>query len=82
MWPKLIVSNSGGKRRARGLRRISSNRPPSRVPALTFSTGISMPRSPRATMMPSVASRISSKLCRPAAFSILEMILTCQQGEL
>mmetsp|Transcript_16021 Transcript_16021/g.47544 ORF Transcript_16021/g.47544 Transcript_16021/m.47544 type:complete len:378 (-) Transcript_16021:455-1588(-) len=42
----------------------------------TFSTGISMPRSPRATMMPSVTSRISSKLSSPAAFSILEMILT------
>lgn len=28
----------------------------------TFSAGISMPRSPRATMMPSLASRISSNL--------------------
>lgn len=28
----------------------------------TFSVGISMPKSPRATMMPSLASRISSNL--------------------
>ena len=42
----------------------------------TFSDGISMPRSPRATMTPSVYLRISSKLVRPAWFSIFEMILT------
>mmetsp|Transcript_1406 Transcript_1406/g.4254 ORF Transcript_1406/g.4254 Transcript_1406/m.4254 type:complete len:305 (+) Transcript_1406:1338-2252(+) len=40
----------------------------------TFSDGISMPRSPRATMTPSVAARISSKLRIPSWFSILEMI--------
>lgn len=41
---------------------------------ITSSTGISTPMSPRATMMPSDASRISSKLFRPSRFSILEMI--------
>lgn len=41
---------------------------------ITSSTGISTPRSPRATMMPSEASRISSKLLRPSWFSILEMM--------
>mmetsp|Transcript_3863 Transcript_3863/g.10083 ORF Transcript_3863/g.10083 Transcript_3863/m.10083 type:complete len:232 (-) Transcript_3863:267-962(-) len=41
----------------------------------TFSGGISMPRSPRATITPSVAARISSNLSRPSWFSILEMIL-------
>mmetsp|Transcript_1935 Transcript_1935/g.4806 ORF Transcript_1935/g.4806 Transcript_1935/m.4806 type:complete len:301 (+) Transcript_1935:132-1034(+) len=41
----------------------------------TFSGGISMPRSPRATMMPSLASTIASKFLRPSSFSILEMIL-------
>mmetsp|Transcript_22756 Transcript_22756/g.54077 ORF Transcript_22756/g.54077 Transcript_22756/m.54077 type:complete len:219 (-) Transcript_22756:398-1054(-) len=41
----------------------------------TFSGGISMPRSPRATMTPSVAARISSNLSRPSWFSILAMIL-------
>ena len=40
----------------------------------TFSEGISMPRSPRATMTPSVYLRISSKLRMPSSFSILEMI--------
>mmetsp|Transcript_4814 Transcript_4814/g.14376 ORF Transcript_4814/g.14376 Transcript_4814/m.14376 type:complete len:224 (-) Transcript_4814:508-1179(-) len=39
------------------------------------SVGISIPRSPLATMMASVLSRISSKLMRPSWFSILEMIL-------
>mmetsp|Transcript_32592 Transcript_32592/g.103865 ORF Transcript_32592/g.103865 Transcript_32592/m.103865 type:complete len:230 (-) Transcript_32592:752-1441(-) len=41
----------------------------------TFSGGISIPRSPRATMTPSVARRMSSKLSRPSWFSIFEMIL-------
>mmetsp|Transcript_13131 Transcript_13131/g.33535 ORF Transcript_13131/g.33535 Transcript_13131/m.33535 type:complete len:200 (-) Transcript_13131:596-1195(-) len=41
----------------------------------TFSGGISIPRSPRATMTPSVSSRISSKLRTPSWFSILEIIL-------
>mmetsp|Transcript_60416 Transcript_60416/g.134648 ORF Transcript_60416/g.134648 Transcript_60416/m.134648 type:complete len:204 (+) Transcript_60416:958-1569(+) len=41
----------------------------------TFSGGISIPRSPRATMTPSVSSRISSNLSRPSWFSIFEMIL-------
>mmetsp|Transcript_26068 Transcript_26068/g.52272 ORF Transcript_26068/g.52272 Transcript_26068/m.52272 type:complete len:232 (-) Transcript_26068:661-1356(-) len=40
----------------------------------TCSGGISMPRSPRATITPSVAARISSKLSRPSWFSILAMI--------
>mmetsp|Transcript_20402 Transcript_20402/g.81587 ORF Transcript_20402/g.81587 Transcript_20402/m.81587 type:complete len:234 (+) Transcript_20402:2137-2838(+) len=42
----------------------------------TFSGGISMPRSPRATMIASHAATIASKLSRPSWFSILEMILT------
>mmetsp|Transcript_4303 Transcript_4303/g.11017 ORF Transcript_4303/g.11017 Transcript_4303/m.11017 type:complete len:209 (-) Transcript_4303:482-1108(-) len=42
----------------------------------TFSAGISMPRSPRATITPSVTFRISSKFCMPSWFSILEIILT------
>mmetsp|Transcript_11592 Transcript_11592/g.34767 ORF Transcript_11592/g.34767 Transcript_11592/m.34767 type:complete len:222 (+) Transcript_11592:160-825(+) len=41
----------------------------------TFSIGISMPKSPRATMMPSLASQMASKFFTPASFSILEMIL-------
>mmetsp|Transcript_119340 Transcript_119340/g.349237 ORF Transcript_119340/g.349237 Transcript_119340/m.349237 type:complete len:219 (+) Transcript_119340:730-1386(+) len=41
----------------------------------TFSGGISMPRSPRATMMPSLASQMAAKFLTPASFSILEMIL-------
>mmetsp|Transcript_1245 Transcript_1245/g.4884 ORF Transcript_1245/g.4884 Transcript_1245/m.4884 type:complete len:235 (+) Transcript_1245:785-1489(+) len=40
----------------------------------TFSVGISIPRSPRATMMPSARARISGKLSRPSWFSILAMI--------
>ena len=40
-----------------------------------FSVGISMPRSPRATMMASDASRMASKFCRPSWFSTLLMIL-------
>mmetsp|Transcript_10422 Transcript_10422/g.47034 ORF Transcript_10422/g.47034 Transcript_10422/m.47034 type:complete len:301 (+) Transcript_10422:843-1745(+) len=40
------------------------------------SRGISMPRSPRATMTPSVYLRMSSKFAMPSSFSILEMILT------
>ena len=42
----------------------------------TFSEGISMPRSPLATMMPSVYFRMSSKLRMPSSFSILQMIWT------
>mmetsp|Transcript_40492 Transcript_40492/g.106845 ORF Transcript_40492/g.106845 Transcript_40492/m.106845 type:complete len:234 (+) Transcript_40492:1415-2116(+) len=42
----------------------------------TFSAGISMPRSPRATITPSVSARISSKLRIPSWFSIFEMIRT------
>mmetsp|Transcript_7494 Transcript_7494/g.22849 ORF Transcript_7494/g.22849 Transcript_7494/m.22849 type:complete len:215 (-) Transcript_7494:446-1090(-) len=41
-----------------------------------FSIGISMPRSPRATMMPSEAAMISSMLSRPSSFSIFEMMRT------
>mmetsp|Transcript_3716 Transcript_3716/g.8476 ORF Transcript_3716/g.8476 Transcript_3716/m.8476 type:complete len:232 (+) Transcript_3716:625-1320(+) len=41
----------------------------------TFSGGISMPKSPRATMMPSLASTMASKFFRPSSFSIFEMIL-------
>mmetsp|Transcript_26039 Transcript_26039/g.77585 ORF Transcript_26039/g.77585 Transcript_26039/m.77585 type:complete len:230 (+) Transcript_26039:825-1514(+) len=41
----------------------------------TFSGGISMPRSPRATMMPSLSSMMASMFFRPSSFSILEMIL-------
>mmetsp|Transcript_35669 Transcript_35669/g.114062 ORF Transcript_35669/g.114062 Transcript_35669/m.114062 type:complete len:314 (-) Transcript_35669:594-1535(-) len=41
----------------------------------TFSGGISMPKSPRATMMESHASQIASKLSRPSWFSIFDMIL-------
>mmetsp|Transcript_52254 Transcript_52254/g.155929 ORF Transcript_52254/g.155929 Transcript_52254/m.155929 type:complete len:201 (-) Transcript_52254:150-752(-) len=41
----------------------------------TFSGGISMPRSPRATMMPSLASAMAAKFLTPASFSILEIIL-------
>ena len=40
----------------------------------TWSAGISTPRSPRATMMPSAASRISSIFSTPSAFSILAII--------
>ena len=40
----------------------------------TFSAGISMPRSPRATITPSVSARIASKLRTPSWFSILEMM--------
>mmetsp|Transcript_46230 Transcript_46230/g.104173 ORF Transcript_46230/g.104173 Transcript_46230/m.104173 type:complete len:315 (+) Transcript_46230:431-1375(+) len=40
----------------------------------TFSVGISIPRSPRATITPSVSARISSKLRIPSWFSIFEMI--------
>mmetsp|Transcript_36070 Transcript_36070/g.60795 ORF Transcript_36070/g.60795 Transcript_36070/m.60795 type:complete len:203 (+) Transcript_36070:698-1306(+) len=40
-----------------------------------FSIGISIPRSPRATIMPSDSSKMSSKLSRPSLFSTLEMIL-------
>mmetsp|Transcript_515 Transcript_515/g.1421 ORF Transcript_515/g.1421 Transcript_515/m.1421 type:complete len:221 (+) Transcript_515:2277-2939(+) len=43
---------------------------------VTFSGGISMPRSPRATITPSVTSKISSKFFSPSWFSILEMIFT------
>ena len=42
----------------------------------TSSTGISTPRSPLATMIPSDSSRISSKLSTPSWFSILEIIWT------
>ena len=41
----------------------------------TCDEGISIPRSPRATMTPSVTARISSKLTTPCSFSILTMIL-------
>mmetsp|Transcript_90479 Transcript_90479/g.194098 ORF Transcript_90479/g.194098 Transcript_90479/m.194098 type:complete len:222 (+) Transcript_90479:518-1183(+) len=41
----------------------------------TFSGGISMPKSPRATMMASLSSQIASKFFRPSSFSIFEMIL-------
>mmetsp|Transcript_3508 Transcript_3508/g.8657 ORF Transcript_3508/g.8657 Transcript_3508/m.8657 type:complete len:297 (-) Transcript_3508:561-1451(-) len=37
----------------------------------TFSCGISIPRSPRATITPSASSMISSMLRKPSAFSIL-----------
>mmetsp|Transcript_62233 Transcript_62233/g.173879 ORF Transcript_62233/g.173879 Transcript_62233/m.173879 type:complete len:222 (+) Transcript_62233:88-753(+) len=40
----------------------------------TFSGGISMPKSPRATMMPPLSWAIASKFFRPSSFSILEMI--------
>ena len=40
----------------------------------TFSEGISIPRSPRATITPSVCFKISSKLRIPSSFSIFEMI--------
>eukprot|EP00835_Amoeboradix_gromovi_P005592 NODE_540_length_6936_cov_0.673102.p4 type:complete len:161 gc:universal NODE_540_length_6936_cov_0.673102:4075-3593(-) len=43
----------------------------------TFSNGISIPRSPRATITPSVALKMSSKFLIPCWFSILEMILMC-----
>ena len=54
-----------------------------------FSVGISMPRSPRATMMASLFSKISSKFCSPSWFSTLLMILiarplgpsTCKKGQ-
>ncbi len=41
----------------------------------TFSGGISTPRSPRATMMPSAASRMPGKLSTASGFSILAMTL-------
>ena len=43
-----------------------------------FSVGISMPRSPRATMMASLFSKMSSKFCRPSWFSTLLMIFICR----
>mmetsp|Transcript_18281 Transcript_18281/g.57287 ORF Transcript_18281/g.57287 Transcript_18281/m.57287 type:complete len:237 (-) Transcript_18281:391-1101(-) len=39
----------------------------------TCSGGISMPRSPRATMMPSATSRMASKFSSPSPFSIFAM---------
>mmetsp|Transcript_18045 Transcript_18045/g.51480 ORF Transcript_18045/g.51480 Transcript_18045/m.51480 type:complete len:234 (+) Transcript_18045:556-1257(+) len=42
----------------------------------TRSGGISMPRSPRATMTASVSRQMLSKFSRPSWFSIFEMILT------
>lgn len=39
-----------------------------------------MPRSPRATMMPSVLLRMASKFSRPCWFSILAMIYTLMYG--
>mmetsp|Transcript_52189 Transcript_52189/g.161988 ORF Transcript_52189/g.161988 Transcript_52189/m.161988 type:complete len:242 (+) Transcript_52189:537-1262(+) len=39
----------------------------------TCSGGISMPKSPLATMIPSLAWRMASKFVRPSPFSILEM---------
>ncbi len=39
-----------------------------------------MPRSPRATMIPSETSRISSKLSRPSCDSILEKIMMPRPG--
>mmetsp|Transcript_27326 Transcript_27326/g.81559 ORF Transcript_27326/g.81559 Transcript_27326/m.81559 type:complete len:236 (-) Transcript_27326:336-1043(-) len=44
----------------------------------TFSGGISMPRSPRATMTPSVAARISSNLSSPSWFSIFAITLMAE----
>mmetsp|Transcript_50694 Transcript_50694/g.69528 ORF Transcript_50694/g.69528 Transcript_50694/m.69528 type:complete len:230 (-) Transcript_50694:266-955(-) len=41
----------------------------------TFSGGISMPKSPRATMMPSLSLMMASMFFRPSSFSIFEMIL-------
>mmetsp|Transcript_77332 Transcript_77332/g.194487 ORF Transcript_77332/g.194487 Transcript_77332/m.194487 type:complete len:294 (-) Transcript_77332:515-1396(-) len=41
----------------------------------TFSGGISMPKSPRATMMPSLASQIAVKFFSPSSFSIFDIIL-------
>mmetsp|Transcript_8732 Transcript_8732/g.24409 ORF Transcript_8732/g.24409 Transcript_8732/m.24409 type:complete len:222 (-) Transcript_8732:564-1229(-) len=41
----------------------------------TFSGGISMPKSPRATMMPSLSSMMLSMFLTPSSFSILEIIL-------
>mmetsp|Transcript_10821 Transcript_10821/g.33820 ORF Transcript_10821/g.33820 Transcript_10821/m.33820 type:complete len:216 (+) Transcript_10821:1263-1910(+) len=40
----------------------------------TFSIGISMPKSPRPTMIPSLSCRISSMHRRPATFSIFAMM--------
>ena len=45
--------------------------------ANTSAAGISIPRSPRATMTPSVSFKISAKLLRPCLFSILAMIWMC-----
>mmetsp|Transcript_27663 Transcript_27663/g.65875 ORF Transcript_27663/g.65875 Transcript_27663/m.65875 type:complete len:222 (+) Transcript_27663:788-1453(+) len=42
--------------------------------------GISMPRSPRATMIPSEISRISSKFSMPSSDSILEKIMMLRPG--
>jgi hypothetical protein len=42
---------------------------------VTCERGISTPRSPRATMIPSDSARISSKCASAPAVSILEMIL-------
>ena len=42
---------------------------------VTSSTGTSTPKSPRATMIPSDASKISSKFLTPSVLSILAMIL-------
>ena len=43
----------------------------------TFSGGISIARSPRATMMPSASAKIASKLTIPASDSILQTTCTC-----
>mmetsp|Transcript_16519 Transcript_16519/g.33483 ORF Transcript_16519/g.33483 Transcript_16519/m.33483 type:complete len:235 (-) Transcript_16519:453-1157(-) len=40
----------------------------------TFSGGISMPKSPRATIIPSLTCTIASKFFNPSSFSIFEMI--------
>ena len=43
----------------------------------TSQAGISTPRSPRATISPSLAAIISSRLSTPSRFSILEMMRMC-----
>mmetsp|Transcript_103460 Transcript_103460/g.178234 ORF Transcript_103460/g.178234 Transcript_103460/m.178234 type:complete len:258 (-) Transcript_103460:923-1696(-) len=46
----------------------------------TFSGGISIPKSPRATMIPSATVRMSSRLSQPSWFSILATIIILSPG--
>ena len=46
----------------------------------TFSSAISTPRSPRATITPSLSSRMASRFVQASGFSIFAMICTCESA--